>query len=193
MACTISNGKARYCKVQPGGIDHVYIINRFNVAAAKTLTPAGTTGVLTATTGLTSYSGDAGVYNKFDCDPYLSSFNQTIIVNEGGGVGYQQDLELVFKGVYGEADVLFESLSKGIWQIVVEGNDGILYFCGLDKGLICTGGSFGHNGDKALSDNQSYTLTFSCIESKPAMNCGTITNFLSQEDVSNTFPTQITG
>jgi len=182
MACTISTGKARYCKVQPGGIDKVYVIARFDDASAKTL--ALTDGVLTATSGLTSQDGAAGTYFQFDTDPYLSSLNQTIVVNEGGGVGFQQDLELVFKGVYGKADVTMQNLSSGSWQIVVEDNTGTLYFCGLGKGMIATGGSFGHNGDKALSDNMAYTLQFQAIELEPASNCGALANFSGQDDVT---------
>jgi len=192
MACTVTKGKARYCKVQPGGIDKVYVIDRFNVASAKTLALDGTTNVLTASSGLTSYDGNAGTYMQFDTDPYLSSLNQTIIVNEGGGVGFQQDIELVFKGVYGKADVEMQNLANGTWQMVVEDNTGTLYFCGLVKGLVCTGGSFGHNGDKALSDNQAYTLTFSCVELEPAQNCGALTNFSGQADVTIS-ATQIDG
>ena len=184
MACTISTGKARYCKVQPGGIDKVYVIARFDESSAKTLALDGTTNVLTATSGLTSYDGNPGAYFQFDTDPYLSSLNQTIVVNEGGGVGYQQDLELVFKGVYGKADKTFNNLANGSWQIVVEDNTGTLYFCGLNKGMIATGGSFGHNGDKAISDNMAYTLQFQAIELEPAQNCGNLANFSEQADVT---------
>jgi len=184
MACTISTGKARYCKVQPGGIDKVYVIARFDDSSAKTLELDTTTNVLKPTSGLTSYDGDPGTYFQFDTDPYLSSLNQTIVVNEGGGVGYQQDLELVFKGVYAKADKTFNNLANGSWQIVVEDNTGTLYFCGLKKGMIATGGSFGHNGDKAISDNMAYTLQFQAIELEPAQNCGTLTNFSGQGDVT---------
>jgi len=170
--------------VQPGGIDKVYVIARFDAASAKTLALDGTTNVLTATSGLTSYDGNPGTYFQFDTDPYLSSLNQTIVVNEGGGVGYQQDLELVFKGVYGKADKTFNNLANGSWQIVVEDNTGTLYFCGLKKGMIATGGSFGHNGDKAISDNMAYTLQFQAIELEPAQNCGNLANFSDQADVT---------
>jgi len=50
-------------------------------------------------------------------------------------------------------------LSNGTWQMAVLDNSGKVYLCGLDKGMICTGGSFIHNGDKALSDNLAYTLS----------------------------------
>lgn len=189
MACTISNGKARYCKVQPGGIDKVYVINRFD--ANHITAVAFTDGEASANSGLSSAS--AGTWYPFDCDPYLSGLTQTIVVNEGGGVGFQQDLELVFKGAYGKADVIMESLSNGTWQIAVLDNSGKVYLCGLDKGMICTGGSFIHNGDKALSDNLAYTLTFSAIETAPASNCGSDSNFLGQTAVSNTLGTQIDG
>lgn len=184
MACTIATGKARYCKVQAGGLDKVYIIDRYNAAAAKTLALDGTTNVLTATSGLTSQDGNAGTYYQFDLDPFLSSLNQTIIVNEGGGVGYQQELNLVFKGVYGKADKTMNNLANGTWQMAVLDNSGTVYFCGLERGLVATAGSFGHNGDVALSDNMSYNLTFSVIEDVPAQDCGDLSNFSGQDDVT---------
>jgi len=180
MACTISTGKARYCKVQPGGIDKVYIISRFDANHATLL--GQTAGVLTASSGLAAAS--AGTYYEFDCDPYLSSLNQTIVVNDGGGVGFQQDLELVFKGVYGAADVVMQSLTTGAWQMAVLDNTGTVYFCGLKKGLVSTGGNFGHNGDKAIADSFNYTLQFQAIEVDPATNCGTETNFTGQTKVT---------
>lgn len=181
MACTIATGKARYCKVQPGGIDKVFIINRFDDNHASGITLAAT-GVLTATSGLVSTA--AGTYFQFDTDPYLSALTQTIVVNEGGGVGYQQDLELVFKGAQGNTDIVMQNLINGTWQIAVLDNTGTVYFAGLNKGMICTGGSFIHNGDKALSDNLAYTMTFAATELLPAANCGVLTNFSGQTKVT---------
>jgi len=186
MACTIATGKARYCKVQPGGIDKVYVISRFDTNRVTALTL--TDGVLTST-GLAP-ALDAADFFQFDCDPYLSALTQTIVVNEGGGVGYQQDLELVFKGAFGEADVVFQNLINGTWQMAVLDNTGTVYFVGFDKGAICTGGSFIHNGDKALSDNLAYTMTFAATELLPATNCGTEANFTDQVTVSSA---QVTG
>tara|TARA_R110001599_G_scaffold347011_1_gene572876 strand:+ start:20001 stop:20585 length:585 start_codon:yes stop_codon:yes gene_type:complete len=193
MACTIATGKARYCKVQPGGIDKVYIIDRFNANAVETL--ESTAGVLTVTAGLTSFSGTADTteFFQFDTDPYLSSLNQSVVVNEGGGVGFQQDIELTFKGVYGAADDLMQSLSNGAWQIAVLDNTGTVYFCGLTKGMTCTGGTFGHNGDKALSDNYGYTMTFTALEVEPAMNCGALSNFTGQTDMKAISVAQLAG
>ena len=193
MACTIATGKARYCKVQPGGIDKVYIIDRFDANAVESL--VSTAGVLTATTGLTSFSdaADSTIFFQFDTDPYLSSLNQSVVVNEGGGVGFQQDIELTFKGVYGAADDLMQSLSNGAWQMVVLDNTGTLYFCGLTKGMTCTGGTFGHNGDKALSDNFGYTMTFTALEVEPAMNCGALTILTAQTDVGTISVAQLAG
>jgi len=180
MACTIATGKARYCKVQPGGIDKVYVINRFDDNHVTGV--AFTSGVATAESGISATS--AGTWYQFDCDPYLSALTQTVVVNEGGGVGYQQDLELVFKGAYGGADVTMQNLANGTWQIAILDNAGSVYLCGLDKGMVATGGSFIHNGDKALSDNLAYTLTFSSIELLPASNCGALTNFTGQTKVT---------
>jgi hypothetical protein len=180
MACTIATGKERYCKVQPGGLETAYIINRFDDNHATGL--ATTDGVLDATSGVSAAA--AGTYFQFDLDPYLSNLNQTIVVNNGGGVGFQQDLELVFRGVYGKADVTMANLTNGTWQIVVADNSGTLYFLGLENGLICTGGSFGHGGDVALSDNQEYRLQFQSIETSAAVNCGALANFSGQTNVT---------
>ena len=184
MACTISTGKKRYCKVQPGGIDKVYIINRFDAQHITALD--STDGVLDTPLGMRANgdTADGSIFFQFDTDPYLSALTQTILVNEGGGVAYQQDLELVLKGVYGAMDVVAESLSNGTWQILVQDNTGTLCFCGLDKGMIATGGTFGHNGDKAVTDNISYTITFSATELKPALNCGALSNVTSQTVVT---------
>lgn len=188
MACTIATGKARYCKVQPGGIDRVYVINRFDTNHVTGV--AFTAGVATASSGVSA--AGAGTWFEFNCDPYLSGLTQTVVVNEGGGVGYQQDLELVFKGAFGETDVTMQNLANGTWQIAVLDNAGSVYLCGLDKGMIATGGSFIHNGDKALSDNLAYTLTFSATELLPAANCGTDATFIAQTKVTIS-AAQITG
>jgi len=184
MACTISTGKKRYCKVQPGGIDKVYIINRFDAQHITALD--STAGVLDTPLGMRASgdTADGSIFFQFDTDPYLSALTQTILVNEGGGVAYQQDLELVLKGVYGAMDEVAESLSNGTWQILVQDNTGTLYFCGLDKGMIATGGTFGHNGDKAVTDNISYTITFSATELRPALNCGSLSDVTGQTVVS---------
>lgn len=182
MACTITTGKKRYCKVQPGGLDKVYILDRFN---ANHITVLGkTNGALTATNGAETASGTAWGGFQFDLDPYASSLTQTIVVNDGGGVGYQQDLSLVFKGCYGKADELMQDLVAGIWQMAVVDNTGHVYFCGLKKGVVATGGSFIHNGDVAVTDNLNYTITFSGTELEPADNCNTEAIFLAQTKVS---------
>ena len=44
------------------------------------------------------------------------------------------------------------------------------YLMDFKKMVRCTGGSFIHNGDKALSDPIGFTLTFSGMGLQPAIN-----------------------
>jgi len=193
MACTISKGKKRYCKVQPGGLQNLYVSSMYTANVITKVVPDATTGIVPHT-GITN-AGDLDMYG-FELDPYLSALTQTIIVDAGGGIGYQQDLEVVLKGVYGKADLLVDALTRGAWQMLVEDNSGSFYFCGLKAGMICTGGSFIHNGDKALADGIAYTLTFSAQEKDYASNFGDETNIALLETntkISRTFAGALDG
>lgn len=167
MSCAITTGKAILCKNDVGGIDQIALISGINAARLKTVgTASGVANSVETEDGL------EGTWYKIDLDKYQSNFNQTIVTSDSG-VAYQQDLEIVCRGVEGDTIDLFEDIVAGIWQIMVRDNNGIYYLLDYKRNVRCTGGSFVHNGDTALSDPIGFTLQFQGMGTEPAINMGT--------------------
>jgi|TARA_R100000482_G_scaffold124085_1_gene75749 hypothetical protein len=164
MSCGITTGKAILCQNDVGGIDQIVLLNGTdsNVISDVTLTNGVASQVTTA-------DSDISEWYVIDLDKYQSNFNQTIVTSDSG-VAYQQDLEIVCRGVQGTTIDLFEDIVAGIWQIMVRDNNGIYYLLDHKKMARCTGGSFIHNGDTALSDPIGFTLQFSAMGTVPALN-----------------------
>jgi hypothetical protein len=167
MSCSIATGKGILCQNDVGGIDKMLLISGIDADRLSSVTV--TTGVATA---VATASATVGTWFDIDLDKYQSNFNQTIVTSESG-VAYQQDLEIVCRGVQATTIDLFEDIVAGIWQIMVRDNNGVYYLLDFTKMARCTGGSFIHNGDKALSDPIGFTLQFSAMGTSPAINMGT--------------------
>ena len=86
---------------------------------------------------------------------------------------YQQDLEIVCRGVQATTIDLFEDIVAGVWQIMVRDNNGVYYQLDFKRMARCSGGSFIHNGDTALSDPIGFTLQFQAMGLQPAINMTT--------------------
>ena len=164
MSCSIATGKGILCQNDVGGIDQICLISGIDANRLKTVTV--TNGVASA---VETDSGQAGTWYVIDLDKYQSNFNQTIVTSDSG-VAYQQDLEIVCRGVQGTTIALFEDIVAGIWQIMVRDNNGIYYLLDFTKMARCSGGSFIHNGDTALADPIGFTLQFSAMSTQPAIN-----------------------
>ena len=164
MSCGITTGKAVLCQNDVGGIDQILLISGIDEHRIIAVTVAS--GVAT---NVTTGSGDVGTWYQIDLDKYQSNFNQTIVTSDSG-VAYQQDLEIVCRGVQGTTIDLFEDIVAGIWQIMVRDNNGVYYLLDHKRNVRCTGGSFIHNGDTALSDPIGFTLQFSGMGLVPAIN-----------------------
>lgn len=162
MSCTIATGKGILCQNDVGGIDRIALISGIdaNIITNVALTSGVASTITTA--------GD-GTWYVIDLDKYQSNFNQTIVTSDSG-VAYQQDLEIVCRGVQGTTIDLFEDIVAGIWQIMVRDNNGIYYLLDYKKMVRCSGGSFIHNGDTALADPIGFTLQFSAMSTQPAIN-----------------------
>jgi len=168
MGCTIATGKAILCQNDVGGIDQIALISGIDAKRIKSVVV--TSGIAASCNTFTdSSASSAGTWFKIDLDKYQSNFNQTIVTSDSG-VAYQQDLEIVCRGVQGSTIELFEEIVSGIWQIMVRDNNGIYYLMDFQKMARCTGGTFIHNGDAALSDPIGFTLTFSAMGLQPAIN-----------------------
>ena len=162
MSCSIATGKGILCQNDVGGIDRIALISGIdaNIITDVALT-SGVASTITATA--------KGTWFVIDLDKYQSNFNQTIVTSDSG-VAYQQDLEIVCRGVQGTTLALFEDIVAGIWQIMVRDNNGIYYLLDFKKMVRCSGGSFIHNGDTALADPIGFTLQFSAMSTQPAIN-----------------------
>lgn len=167
MSCTIATGKSILCQNDVGGIDKMLLIS--GIAADRLSSVTVTGGEATA---VATADASEGTWFDIDLDKYQSNFNQTIVTSDSG-VAYQQDLEIVCRGVQKETIDLFEDIVAGIWQIMIRDNNGVYYLMDFKKMVRCTGGSFIHNGDKALSDPIGFTLTFSGMGLQPAINMTT--------------------
>lgn len=162
MSCSIATGKGILCQNDVGGIDRICLISGIDANILTSVTV--TNGVASAV----SSAGDGDWY-VIDLDKYQSNFNQTIVTSDSG-VAYQQDLEIVCRGVQGTTIDLFEDIVAGIWQIMIRDNNGIYYLMDFKKMVRCSGGSFIHNGDTALADPIGFTLQFSAMGTEPAIN-----------------------
>lgn len=164
MSCAITTGKSILCQNDVGGIDQILLIS--GIDANKLLSVTVTGGEATA---VETDSGTEGTWFQIDLDKYQSNFNQTIVTSDSG-VAYQQDLEIVCRGVQKETIDLFEDIVAGIWQIMIRDNNGIYYLMDFKRMVRCTGGSFIHSGDVALSDPIGFTLQFQGMGLQPAIN-----------------------
>lgn len=164
MSCGITTGKAILCQNDVGGIDQILLLSGIddNVISSVVVTNGVATSVETADDSLTTFY-------QIDLDKYQSNFNQTIVTSDSG-VAYQQDLEIVCRGVQGTTADLFEDIVAGIWQVMVRDNNGIYYLLDYKRKVRCSGGSFIHNGDTALGDPIGFTLQFSAMGTEPAIN-----------------------
>ena len=167
MSCSIATGKGILCQNDVGGIDRILLMSGIGANRLKTVTV--TTGVATA---VETESGSEGTWFAIDLDKYQSNFNQTIVTSESG-VMYQQDLEIVCRGVQATTIDLFEDIVAGVWQIMVRDNNGVYYQLDFKRMARCSGGSFIHNGDTALSDPIGFTLQFQDMGLQPAVNMTT--------------------
>ena len=189
MSCSIATGKGILCQNDVGGIDQILLLSGIDEHRIISVTVAS--GVAS---NVTTGSGDVGTWYQIDLDKYQSNFNQTIVTSDSG-VAYQQDLEIVCRGVQGTTIDLFEDIVAGIWQIMVRDNNGIYYLLDNKRNVRCTGGSFIHNGDTALGDPIGFTLQFSAMGTQPAINMTatptTLKNVADSDEMIEVSGTQI--
>jgi len=178
MSCSITTGKGILCQNDVGGIDQICLIS--GVSSSKLSLVTASSGEATAVA--TADAGD-GLWYVIDLDKYQSNFNQTIVTSDSG-VAYQQDLEIVCRGVQASTIDLFEDIVAGIWQIMVRDNNGIFYLMDYKKMVRCSGGSFIHNGDTALGDPIGFTLQFSAMGTEPAINMTTNPEDITTDKIS---------
>jgi len=157
MACDISLGRIEPCKTSNGGLKAVYIMNEGDAT--------GVTYDATDTDGITAIAGTPTAF-KYDLKGN-SSFEQTINSSrENGTTFFEQTLNLTLKKLSVKDNKQLKLLAYGRPQVIVEDNNGNLFYCGLKNGMDVSGGTIVTGA--AMGDLSGYTLTLSGQEPVPA-------------------------
>ena len=175
--CEISSGRGYFCAGQVGGIKKVYLANWYSDDAIASISQSATDGTISAVLQGANAGGALKFY-EFDLDRQLSSFNQTIITG-GGALTYQTDLDLHMSHDSQESWARMQNVCEGVFQVVVEDNNGVYYFAGLSNGLQVASGTYAHGGDVAYTDYVGYVIQMTGAEPIPASNMSTVSPFVT--------------
>ena len=157
MACDISLGRIEPCKDSIGGLRAVYFVN-WGDATTYTYD-------ITNTDVIDSVGGTPVAF-KYELKG-TSSFEQTITSSRDNGTTFfEQTLNLSLKKLSIVDHKQIKLLSYGRPQVLVEDNNGNIFYCGLTKGMEVSGGTIVTGA--AMADMSGYTLTLSGQEPVPA-------------------------
>jgi hypothetical protein len=157
MACDITLGRLEPCKDAVGGLKAVYFVNYGDVGAI--------TYDVTNTDVIDSVTDTPNAY-KYELKG-TNSFDQTITSSrENGTTFFDQSLKLQLKNMNAASHKQIKLLAYGRPQVIVEDNNGNLFFCGLEHGMDVTGGTIVTG--TAMGDLSGYTLELKGMERVPA-------------------------
>lgn len=155
--CDISLGRLEPCKTSVGGLKAVYFMNNGDAT--------GVTYDATETDAITAIAGTPSGY-KYDLKGN-SSFEQTINSSrENGTTFFTQTLNLTLKSITAKDLKQIKLLAYGRPQVIVEDNNGKLFYAGLKNGMEVTGGTIVTGA--AMGDLSGFTLTVVGEEPVPA-------------------------
>ncbi len=155
--CDISLGRLEPCKTSVGGLKAVYFMNNGDAT--------GVTYDATDTDAITAIAGTPSGY-KYDLKGN-SSFEQTINSSrENGTTFFTQTLNLTLKSITAKDLKQIKLLAYGRPQVIVEDNNGKLFYAGLKNGMEVTGGTIVTGA--AMGDLSGFTLTVVGEEPVPA-------------------------
>lgn len=155
--CDISLGRIEPCKTSTGGLKSVYFVNW-----------ADATGYTYDVTNTDAISAVAGTPIAFKYDlKGNSSFEQTITSSrENGTTFFEQTINLTLKKLTVADHKQIKLLSYGRPQVIVEDNNGNLFYAGLRNGMEVSGGTIVTGA--AMGDLSGYTLVLTGQEPVPA-------------------------
>ena len=157
MCDFITTGRTEPCKDSVGGINAVYFIP---FGGLGLITPDTTDEDVIATVG---GDPDAYKYNVRGNSTYTENIQSS---RENGTTAFEQVLELSLKKLTKEDHKAIKLLSFNRPHILIEDNNGNVFFSGLEYGMDVTGGTVVTGG--AMADMSGYTLSFTGMEKKPA-------------------------
>jgi hypothetical protein len=157
MCDFITAGRTEPCKDSVGGINAVYFIP---FGGLGLITPDTTDEDVIATVG---GDPDAYKYNVRGNSTYTENIQSS---RENGTTAFEQVLELSLKKLTKEDHKAIKLISFNRPHILIEDNNGNVFFSGLEYGMDVTGGTVVTGG--AMADMTGYTLSFTGMEKKPA-------------------------
>lgn len=158
-------GIARDCSSNMGGIKNVYIAN---FADVDTVTV--TSGVVTAITMLSSKK-----FYKYVFAPFTSSLTSNWNVSPENGTKYvESTLTMVFNKMDATKRLEIVALAQSELVVIVEDNNGTMFYLGYEEGVRLINGSDGQTGT-ARGDRNGYTVVLQDVAGElPMTFTGTI-------------------
>lgn len=166
MACSQTlAGIAQDCSKNMGGIKSVYIANAADVSSVTV-----TSGVVTAITMASSKK-----FYKYAFAPFTSSFTSNWNVSPENGTKYvETDLTMVFNKMDATKRLEIVALAQTEMVVIVEDNNGTMWYLGYDEGVRLITGSDGQTGTNR-SDRNGYTVVLQDISGElPMTFTGTV-------------------
>ena len=157
MACDITLGRTEPCKDSVGGINAVYFVNFGDITSIDY--DATDTDVIDSVGG----TPNAYKYEVRGNSTYTENIQSS---RENGTTAFEQVLDLSLKKLTKEDHKAIKLLSFNRPHILIEDNNGNVFFSGLEYGMDVTGGTVVTGG--AMADMTGYTLSFTGMEKKPA-------------------------
>jgi hypothetical protein len=159
-------GRLEPTKSSVGGLRSVYIISSGYINPSTF-----TYGTSTLSDAIASNSGAASITAvKYDLKG-TNTFEQTMTSSRENGTTYfEQKLALQLKKLNAATNQQLKLLAYSRPQMIVEDNNGNLFFAGLEQGMDATGGTVVTG--TAMGDLSGYTIEFQGMEKVAA-------NFLS--------------
>lgn len=160
MACDIiTEGVAKGCGNNAGGVEKIYVTDLVNVEGVTE-----TSGHISA---FTMAGSPASVFYEFDFNRNTSSFEENQPINvENGSAYYEQKVTLVVpKRELSKRNALKVLAQRDLAIIVKDGN-GTYWYIGKANGALLTESTSGSGLTKA--DGSKYSLVFTAEEFEPA-------------------------
>lgn len=166
MSCLLTQGWAKGCKDNAGGLKRILLANKGDVVS---FTEGVTSGSLPDPSGeIIAITMDAlASWYEFVPNKMSSNWVENIQANaQNGTIGYEQVLTMIFAKNEAKKRTQVALLGQGEVYAIVEDYNGKYFLLGEFNGCELTGGS--SSSGTALSDLNGWTLTLSAMEPEPA-------------------------
>lgn len=158
-------GIARDCSSNMGGIKNVYIANQADVDSVTV-----TSGVVTAITMKSSKK-----FYQYAFAPFTSSLTSNWNVSPENGTKYvESTLTMVFNKMDATKRLEIVALAQSELVVIVEDNNGTMFYLGYEEGVRLINGSDGQTGVNR-GDRNGYTVVLQDVAGElPMTFTGTV-------------------